>query len=108
MALCRVGKFVVNADYPGFGGDRDGLITQGWRVEEWTEKELAGALEMWGNLVDAITQRLPEKEETVDDGVFQQSGEEEELDTCLISSVVLDQYPAIPPFALAFLSRAKK
>jgi hypothetical protein len=104
------GKFVVDTDYPGFG-DGDGLVTQGWRVEEWTEKELAGALEMWGNLVDAITQRLPEKEEPEDGAEFQERSEEEEeeaLDACLISSVVLDQYPAIPPFARAFLSRAKK
>jgi hypothetical protein len=96
------GKFVVDADYPGFG-DGDGLVTQGWRIEEWTEKELEVALEMWGNLVDAITQRLLEKEET-----SPQSEGEEELDACLISSVVLNQYPAIPPFARAFLSRAKR
>jgi hypothetical protein len=69
---------------------------------------LEGALEMWGNLVDAITQRLPEKEEPEDGGESRKSEEEEEIDACLIPSVVLNQYPAIPPFALAFLSRAKK
>jgi hypothetical protein len=97
------GKFVVDAEYPGFG-DGDNLVTQGWRVEEWTEKELEGTLEIWDNLVDAITKRLPRREEAENDGEPQQ----EEIDACLISSDILEQHPVIPPFARAFLSRAKK
>jgi hypothetical protein len=98
------GKFVVDAENPGFG-DGDSLVTQGWRVEEWTGKELEDALEIWDNLVDAITKRLPGREEEAEnDGEPQQ----EDMDACLISSDILEQHPVIPPFARAFLSRAKK
>jgi hypothetical protein len=102
----EAGKFVTDAEYPGFG-DGDGLVTQGWRVQEWTEKELEGALEIWDNLLDAITKKLP-REETENDGDSQQDEREEEVDASLISSEILEQYPAIPPFARAFLARAKK
>jgi hypothetical protein len=101
------GKFVIDVDNPGFG-DGDGLVTQGWRVEEWTEKELEDTLEIWDTLVDSTTQRLPKKKELEDDGESSQSTGEEDLDACLISLEVLNKYPAIPPFARAFLSRAKK
>jgi len=104
------GKFVTDAEYPGFG-DGDGLVTQGWRVEEWTEMELEGALEVWDNLVDAITKRLPGRQETEDEEESQQNeedAEDENEEEYMIFSEVLEQYPAIPPFARAFLSRAKK
>jgi hypothetical protein len=101
------GKFVIDVECPGFG-ERDNLTTQGWRIEEWTGLELEGALEAWHSLVDTITKRLPGIEGTEDDGESQQNGKEEEADTCLIPSEILEQYPAIPPFARAFLSRAKK
>ena len=94
------GKFVVDANHPGFG-DQEGLVTQGWRFEEWTDGELDLALSRWASLVDAIVGKMP----TQADEVASQS--ENDSDG-LIPASVLDLYPAIPPFARAFLSRAKK
>jgi hypothetical protein len=101
------GKFVVDVESPGFGYD-DGLRTQGWRIEAWTEKELEHALEVWSNLVDDITERLPgkgEEEECEEPQLKKRKKDDEEV---LIPSELLNKYPAIPPFARAFLSRAKK
>lgn len=100
------GKFVIDVEYPGFGWS-DGLTTQGWRLEEWTSLELEGALEVWHRLVDTITKRLPGTQ-GIDDRVTEQNEKEGDVDSFLISSEILEQYPAIPSFARAFLSRAKK
>jgi hypothetical protein len=101
------GKFVVDAKYPGFGYD-DGLRTQGWRVEGWTEEELQRALEVWSNLVNAITKRLPRKGEEEEGEEPQRKKRKKDDEEVLIPSEVLNKYPAIPAFARAFLSRAKK
>jgi hypothetical protein len=80
------GKFVVDAEYPGFD-DGDGLVTQGWRSES------AGA--SGGKEDGGDEEPQPKKRnKTEDDG--------------LIPDDVLNKYPAIPPFARVFLSRAKK
>lgn len=83
------GKFVFDVQGPG------------WRVEEFTERELSTALEIWDNLVAAIVARM--------------AGNSNEgpadLESCgesLIPASVLSSYPAIPPFAREFLSRARK
>ncbi|CAI9631512.1 hypothetical protein GT037_003151 [Alternaria burnsii] len=107
------GKFVVDAEHPGFG-NRDGLVTQGWRVAEWTEKELRQVLDIWESLVDAVTARLPESVGV--SGAKEDHGDEEPPpkkkrkmeDFGLIPAEVSNKYPAIPPFARVFLSRAKK
>jgi hypothetical protein len=107
------GKFVVDAEHPEFG-DEDGLVTQGWRVAEWTEKELGQALDVWKSLVDAVTARLPESAGS--SGGKEDGGDEEPQpkkrrkteDDSLIPADVLNKYPAIPPFARVFLSQARK
>ena len=107
------GKFVVDAEHPGFG-NRDGLVTQGWRIAEWTEKELRQVLDIWESLVDAVTARLPESVGVSD--AKEDHGDEEPPpkkrrkteDFGLIPAEVSNKYPAIPPFARVFLSRAKK
>ena len=96
------GKFVIDAEYLG-----DELTTQGWRILEWTGLELEGALEAWHSLVDAITKRLPGQGKDDDPGAHQEE-KQEEVDAVLVSSEILEKYPAIPSFARAFLSRAKK
>jgi hypothetical protein len=102
------GKFVVDAEHPGFG-DGDGLVTQGWRVAEWTEKELAQVLDIWKSLVDAVTARLPESAgASGGDEEPQPKKRRKTEDDGLIPADVLNKYPAIPPFARVFLSRAKK
>ncbi|KAH7082422.1 hypothetical protein FB567DRAFT_106384 [Paraphoma chrysanthemicola] len=107
------GKFVVDAEHPRFG-DGDGLVTQGWRVAEWTEKELGQVLDIWDSLVNAITARLPEsatasggKEDNGNEGSQPKKRRKME-NVGLITVDILNKYPAIPPFARAFLSRAKK
>jgi hypothetical protein len=125
------GKFVIDTKNPAFGYD-DGLRTQGWRIEGWTQKELERALEVWSNLVDAITKRLPGSNEKVENekhDAEEKHGAEEKHDAeekqnqheepqrkkrrkddkeVLIPSETLDKYPAIQTFSRAFLSRAKK
>ena len=106
------GKFVVDAEHPGFG-DGDGLVTQGWRVAEWMEKELGQVLDIWDSLVNAITARLPEsaaasggKEDDGNEGSQPKKRRKTE-NVGLITVDILNKYPAIPPFARIFLSRAK-
>lgn len=99
-------KFVIDVWFPGFGRG-DGLATQGWRLQEWTDLELKIALEAWHDLVDAITKRLPGQGKNDDPGIHQKE-KDEEMDAFLISSEILEQYPAIPSFARAFLPRAKR
>jgi len=99
-------KFVIDVEFPGFGYV-DGLKTQGWRLQEWTDLELKITLEAWHSLVDAITKRLPGQGKDDDPGAHQEE-KHKELDAVLVSSEILEQYPAIPFFARAFLSRAKK
>jgi hypothetical protein len=104
------GKFVVATESPGFGDD---LVTQGWRVEQCTQKEMDQILDVWDKLVDVIAKRLPAGEKHGDE-----HGDEDEDEPQrkkrrkhqegLISTEVLDKYPAIPPFVRAFLSRARK
>ena len=94
------GKFVVDANHPGFG-DQEGLVTQGWRFEEWTDGELNLALSRWASLVDAIVEKMPTQADEV-------ASRSENDGDGLIPSSVLDLYPAIPPFVRGFLSRAKK
>lgn len=107
------GKFVVDAEHPGFG-DGDGLVAQGWRVAEWTETELEQVLDIWKSLVSAVTARLPESagaaggEEDGSDEEPQRKKRRRMEDDGLIPVDVLNQYPAIPPFARVFLSRAQK
>lgn len=107
------GKFVVDAEHPGFG-DGDGLVTQGWRVAGWTEKELEQVLDIWESLVDAVTARLPEsagasggKEDSGDEEPQPKKRRKTEHDGLILADV-LNKHPAIPPFARVFLSRAKK
>lgn len=92
-----VGKFVFS-----LGGDEDREWR--WRVEEFTAAELDGALEAWGGFVACVEEKMSsleagEREKGEGDG--------DELEP-LVSRTVLDAYPAIPPFARAFLARAKK
>jgi hypothetical protein len=107
------GKFVVDVKHPGFGYG-DGLITQSWRVAEWTGKGLGQTLNVWENPVGAITVRLAESA-----GVFYRSGDNGDEETQpkkkkkveedgVIHADVLIKYPVIPPFARQFLSRAKR
>lgn len=87
MRCIHAGKFIPHAERLG-----------GWRVEEFTIGELNLALEMWDNLVASIAARLPTEASRVLD-----------IDgPALIPNHILDMYPVIPPFARAFLSRAKK
>lgn len=99
LRCIEAGKFVVDAVAPGFG-DGDGLVAQGWRVEPWTEGELSAALQRWDGLVEAIVKRMP------GDAAKAEMATEES--SVLVPAELLNAYPAIPPFARAFLSRAKK
>jgi hypothetical protein len=104
------GKFVVDTESPGFGDD---LVTQGWRVEQCTEKEMDQILHVWDKLVDVIAKRLPvgekhEEEHGDEDEDEPQRKKRRKQQEGLISTEVLDKYPAIPPFVRAFLSRARK
>ncbi|KAI4653398.1 hypothetical protein J4E93_001164 [Alternaria ventricosa] len=109
------GKFVIDTQNPGFG-EPDNLATQGWRVELCTEKEMDQVLSVWGSLVDAIAKRLPasdmrgEKKEDEDqtEDESPQRKKRRKHEKPLISTEVLDKYPAIPPFVRTFLSKAKK
>jgi hypothetical protein len=111
------GKFVVDAENPGFG-DPDGLVTEGWRIEEWTNKELTQALDIWSSLVDVITARLPgafdnkqeqpDNKEEASDNELQPKKRRKNEDEVMIPLDILNRYPAIPPFARFFLSQAKK
>ena len=86
----NTGKFVLNADQSG-----------SWRVEEFTAGELNLALEMWDNLIASIAARSPP--------LTTEASRQAEIDgPALIPNRILDMYPTIPPFARAFLSRAKK
>jgi hypothetical protein len=104
LHLINSGKFFVDAKSPGFA---DGLATQYWRVAEWTDEEMTLSLDAWASLVDAITARLPEKRDDADDEPQAKKRKVVE-DKVLIPAEVLTRYPAIPPFARTFLSRAKK
>jgi len=109
------GKFVVDAQNPGFG-EPDNLATQGWRVELCTEKEMDQVLDVWGKLVDVIAKRMPasdtqgekNKGEDQTDDEEPQRKKRRKHEEPLISTEVLNKYPAIPPLVRTFLSRAKK
>ncbi|KAI4955805.1 hypothetical protein J4E91_000012 [Alternaria rosae] len=109
------GKFVIDAQNPGFG-EPDNLATQGWRVEQCTEKEMDQVLDVWGKLVDVITKRLPasdmrgemNQDEDQREDKEPQRKKRKKHEEHLISTEVLNKYPAIPPFVRTFLSRAKK
>lgn len=71
-------------------------------------------LDIWKSLVDAVTARLLEsagaaggKEDGADEKPQPKRRRKME-DIGLIPADVLNKYPAIPPFARVFLSRAKK
>jgi hypothetical protein len=88
------GKFVVDTSYER-GAYGDGGRCEGWRYEGYLPVELDMTLELWDNLVNLIASKMPGSPST-------------ETDESLIPLSILDQYPAIPLFAKAFLSRAKK
>ncbi|KAJ8112297.1 hypothetical protein OPT61_g5310 [Boeremia exigua] len=90
----NLGKFVVDTsdERSGYG---DELACEGWRYEGYLPVELETTLDIWANLVDLITSRMPGSPST-------------ETEDVLIPLSVLDQHPSIPLFARAFLSRAKK
>jgi hypothetical protein len=83
------GKFVLDEDCPSYIFD------------EFTHDELTSTLAMWDNLVAAIVARLPTQanNETFPTADYGEG---------LISASVLAMYPAIPRFARAFLSQAKR
>jgi hypothetical protein len=97
-------KFFVDAKDPAWD---PGLDTQYWKFAEWTDEEMTLSLNAWASLVDAITTRLPGKRGDADD---QPQAKKQKVveDDVLIPIEALKRYPAIPPFARAFLSRAKK
>lgn len=99
------GKFVIDCRNIPFGPeDYDPLASQGWRIEKWTETELAECLTIWSDLVDAITVRMPDFVRESSTELNNQDWDE----LGLVPPAVFDLYPAIPPFVRAFLSQAKK
>jgi hypothetical protein len=63
-------------------------------------------LDVWSSLVDAISARLPKDRDPAENEPLLKKRKIE--DSALIHSDVLAKYPAIPPFARAFLSQATK
>lgn len=60
LRVDRVGQVcLLMQSTPGFGNGH-GLVMQGWRVAEWTEKELGQVLYIGKSWVDAVTARLPD------------------------------------------------
>jgi hypothetical protein len=104
-SLIKSGKFVVDTQNPGFG-DGDNFVTQGWRIAGCTDEEMTQCLDVWSSLIDAISARLPKDRDPAENGPLAKKRKVE--DYALIHSDVLAKYPAIPPFARAFLARAKK
>ncbi|KAI4647021.1 uncharacterized protein J4E78_008993 [Alternaria triticimaculans] len=104
------GKFVIDA------GNFFGYSNPGWRIEHCTEKEMDQMLDVWGSLVDLIAKKMPAsgthgrrnnaQDKMEDEGPRRKKRRTQEVG--LVSTEVLNMYPAIPPFVRAFLSRAKK
>jgi hypothetical protein len=75
---------------------------------------LGQILDIWKSLVDAVTALLPESagasggKEDGGDEKTQPKKRREIKNDVLSPADVLNRYPAIPPFARVFLSRAKK
>ena len=94
LSYIDAGKFVVDTSYER-GAYDDRCRCEGWRYEGYLQVELDMTLDLWNNLINLIASKMPGSPSTA-------------TDEFLILLSILDQHPAIPLFARAFLSRAKK